>query len=398
MLGAIIFGLAGEISFGEFIDFMIQNYIQGEYVKPELLNLYWFLVFCPFIIIPCFCIRTKYKFLTNRVLRFTPSFGIFSIAVFVILFVFISEIILTKNIGILTLSTLSDSKENYTDYIIGRNTLYASMSNRFFGYLYMTIPFFSHIAVYNAVKAHDRRKWFFFAFALIAFITIVSIGVNQKAPLIIFYISIFVGVSMLIKFKLQYAFVLLLLILGIVNALQIFILGEEGWNLSLSFFHTLFRAPSSIPFYVNYYPTQLPFVGPDFGILANLHIPVKEATDNIEIHTVMWGQSFEKYGISGSVAAPFQFRAFAQAGLYFTIFNLILVSFFIRVLGWIYKTKLLGNDSVTHAFFTQSLIVFYFLSQTHIRDCLWSSYGMVWIIFGYFLLLILSMLFERKNS
>lgn len=398
MLGAIIFGLAGEISFGDFVDFMIESYIQGEYVKPELLNLYWFLVFCPFIIIPCFCIRTRYKLPKKFVLRFTPSFLVFSISVFVILFIFISEIILTNNIGILTLSTLSGSKENYTDYIIGRNDIYATMSNRFFGYLYMTIPFFSHIAVYNAIKTYDKRRWWlFFAISLIAFITLVSIGVNQKAPLIIFYISILAGISLLLKFNLKYAFIVPLLIFGIVNTLQVFIQGDDGWNILLSIFHTLFRAPASIPFYVNYYPTQLPYVGSDFGILANFHMPVKEATDNIEIHTIMWGQHFEKFGITGSVAAPFQFRAFAQAGLYFAIFNLILVSLFLRSLGWIYKTKLLGNNSVTHAFFAQSLIVLYYLSQTHIKDCLWSSYGILWIILGYILLLAVAILFERKN-
>ncbi len=398
MFGAIIFGLAGEISFGEFVDFMIDKYIQGEYVKPELLNLYWFLVFCPFLILPCFCMRSKYKLRPTNLLQFTPSFLIYSISVFIILLIIISEIIVTNNVGILTLSTLTGSKENYTDYIIGRNDIYASMSNRFFGYLYMTLPFFSHIAVYNAIKAPDKRRWIFFAVVLVLFITLISIGVNQKAPLVIFYISILVGISMLIKVKLKYTLLVPLLILVIVNTLQIFVQGNDGWNMLLSVFHTIFRAPASIPFYVNYYPGQLPFVGPDFGILARLHIPTKEAIDNIEMHTIIWGQFLEEFGVTGSVAAPFQFRAFAQAGFYFAIFNVILVSFFLSILGWIYKTELLGNHAITHAFFTQSLIVLYFLSQTHIKDCLWSSYGIIWIIQGYLLLLAVAIIFRKRNN
>ena len=58
---------------------------------------------------------------------------------------------------------------------------------------------------------------------------------------------------------------------------------------------------------------------------------------------------------------------------FFAIFNIFLVALFMRFLTWVYKNKILGEDSVSHAFYTQSLIVLYFLSQTHIRDCLWSS-------------------------
>jgi hypothetical protein len=398
MLGSIIFGLAGEVSFGEFVDFMIDNYIQGEYIQPDLLNLYWFLVFSPFLILPFFCMRSKYIFKPAKFLKFTPSFLVYSITVLIIMLIFITEIIMTNNIGIITLSTLTGSKENYTDYIIGRNDIYSSMSNRFFGYLYMTLPFFTNIAVYNALKAPDRHRWIFCSVVLILFITIISIGVNQKAPLLIFYISILAGISMLIKVKLKFILLVPVLILLIVNALQIFVQGDDGWNMLFSFFHTIFRAPASMPFYVNYYPRQLPFVGPDFGILANLHIPAKEATDNIEMHTIMWGQFFEKFGVTGSVAAPFQFRAFAQAGLFFAIVNVVLISFFLRTLGWIYKTNVLGCHAITHAFFTQSLIVLYFLSQTHIKDCLWSSYGVIWIIHGYILLLVVGMVFRISNK
>lgn len=402
MFGAIIFGIADKLSFGVLIDFVIDTYIQGEFVKSHLENLYWFLLFSPIIILPIFSLDFKCRLRLNNPIKFNLSSNAFAIATLIIISIFIGEIIISDNIGILTLNNLTNSKENYADYIIGRADVFNSMSNRFFGLLYMTLPFFSHISIYNSFKRKGERIWPLLSLILVVLITIVSIGVNQKAPLIIYFISLIIGINFVKKFNTVLIIVVPLIVLVLVNTLQVFIQGTEGWNFALSFFHTIFRAPASIPFYVNYYPEQLPFVGVDFGILANLYIPATEATDNVEIHTIMWGQSFESEGVTGTVASPFQYRAFAQAGLLFSILNIIIVSFFIKFLGWVIKSNGLSDKSISHGFFTQSLIVLYFVSQTHIKDCIWSSYGVIWLIKGFILLLVIEFILmvtrEKKKS
>lgn len=396
VIGAIVFGLADNFSYGELIDFALDSYLQGEYVSESKKLLYWFLVFSPFFLFPIFSIKLfSFK-------EFTWSFysdsspKVFLIATIFILGVFIAEIIISNNLGILTLSNLSGSKENYTDYILGRSEFFTSMSNRFFGYLYMTLPFLSHIAIYNVIKTKSKLFWTSISFFLITLIVIVSIGINQKAPLIIFFISIIVGISLIKKLNYLVFLIAPIVILSIVNAIQIFVQGEDGWNVLLSIFHTFFRAPSSIPFYVNYYPDKFNFVGVDFGFLSLFHIPTIDATDNADIHTVIWGQSFEQFGVTGTVAAPFHFRAFAQAGLLFSILNIFLVSTFFKLLSWVYQKFVFGDKAICHAFYTQSLIVLYFLSQTHIKDCLWSSYGIIWIFHGFLILLIVSIIFNKK--
>lgn len=386
MLGAIIFGFANIISFNEIIDLIIETYIQGEYVQPHLQNLYWFLLFSPFIFLPLFCLEFRFKKINLNKFHFNLTQQGFLLSTVIILGFFFAEIYSTDNLGILTLSNLTNSKENYADYIIGRADVFNTMSNRFFGFLYMTLPFFSHISIYNACKKNNSKFWLIISSILIIIITVVSIGVNQKAPLVIYFISLFIGLSSIIKFN-KFLFIgAPLVILLIINFLQVFIQGSDGWTLTLSFFHTIFRAPSSIPFYVNYYPEKFPFVGIDFGILANFYIPTSDALDNYDIHTVMWGQGFEADGVNGTVAAPFHFRAFAQAGLFFSIFNIFILSFFIKLIGSIKRSNFFSDSSISHAFFSQSLIVLYFLSQTHIKDCLWSSYGIIWIFKGVFLL------------
>lgn len=108
----------------------------------------------------------------------------------------------------------------------------------------------------------------------------------------------------------------------------------------------------------------------------------------------MWVQSFEKLGIEGSVAAPFHFRAYAQAGLFFSIFNFLLVALFIRFIAFIIKKPIITDNSMSFGLYAQSLIILYYLSQTHIRDCIWSSYGLVWLLHGFLIIFFVGLLLK----
>lgn len=390
-IGAAIIVLNQFISLSEILDSAIYAYIKGEVINIEKLNLYFFLLFSPFIILPLASIKSPI-IKPISYMRFNLNFSIFMIGFILMFSFFLYEIIMTGNIGVLTLSAFGDSRLDYNEYILGRNKLFSSMSNQFFGYLYMTFPLFCHISIYKTIE-NKSKKWLIVSVFIFLIISVVSIGINQKAPLIIFYISIIAGLTITSKVNWKYILISSIGIFLIINIIQLYVIGDSGWNMILSFFHILFRAPASIPYYVNYYPDLIPFTGTDFGILAKF-TEVKSATDNIDIHSIMWGQDFLNYGIEGSVSAPFQVRAYAQNGLFFTIINILFVALFIRIISWIYKNKIFGDESISYGFLAQSFIVFYYLSQTNIKDCIWSSYGIVWIFHGIIILLIVSLLYK----
>ena len=239
MLGAIIFGLAGHFSFGNIIDAAIDAYLQGEYVLQENTNKYWFLVFSPFFILPLLCINVSVKKIAFKRVEFNCTPIVFFVALCFILILFFGEIFLTNNTQIITLSALSSSKEDYSEYIIGRNDIYSNMSNRFFGYLYITLPFFSHVSI---SKAFSKKSpfWIVCSVVLVLIIIIVSIGINQKAPLIIYFISIFIGISLYKKLSRIIFFIIPLFILATINIIQVFVQGDDGWGIMLCIFHTLF--------------------------------------------------------------------------------------------------------------------------------------------------------------
>ena len=179
---------------------------------------------------------------------------------------FLYEIIMTGNIGVLTLSAFGDSRLDYNEYILGRNKLFSSMSNQFFGYLYMTFPLFCHISIYKTIE-NKSKKWLIVSVFIFLIISVVSIGINQKAPLIIFYISIIAGLTITSKVNWKYILISSIGIFLIINIIQLYVIGDSGWNMILSFFTSCLELQHQYH-YVNYYPDLIPFTGTDSGILA----------------------------------------------------------------------------------------------------------------------------------
>ena len=391
VIGGILIGTKNLIDYPNQLNSAIIFYVQNEFVYGSKLKLFWELLFLPFIILP---ITLLFKLKFKKIKKFYVNVGKskFTISLFIVFSFFIYEIIFSGNLSLLTSLNFLETKNNYDELIIGRNHYFSSLGNIYFGILYMTLPFFSHISLYKYLKSKSN---FWFRYFILLFITITyfNISINQKAPLVIYFLSIIISYSFCKKIKIRSYFIFFLLSFFLINTLMVFTLGQESWNGLFTLFHAFFRAPAALPYYVNLYPDLVPFTGIDFGIKSLLRLPNITATDNIDVHTFLWGQSFKKFGIMGSVAAPFQFRAYAQAGLTFSFFSIILAGLYMRFFTFIYRNEFFGK-SLTHAFIVQSLINLYYLSQTHIKDVLWSSYGICWVFFGVIICIVVDYTFR----
>lgn len=264
----------------------------------------------------------------------------------------------------------SDIAGDYQSIILLRGQMMSVLGDTFYGILYMALPSFAHLALYQTVK---KREWsWLVAFLLTSFlIVIITLSTMQKSILFVYMISIVLGLLVLGVVKSWIVPIAGVAGIIILTVIQLFTLGGE-WSVLDSIIHVFFRMANSFPFYVNLFPDIIPFQGIDFFLdMAGIGT---SPDDNLVVFdymfpTVNWTQ--------GSAAAPSHMRAYAQGGILNSLFVL-------TITGWImvflarFRKHLDGPFFYT--IFIQGLILLYYMTQTSIRECLVSSYGLRWVI------------------
>jgi hypothetical protein len=85
---------------------------------------------------------------------------------------------------------------------------------------------------------------------------------------------------------------------------------------------------------------------------------------------------FPNSPLGTALPAPAHVEAYAQGGLMFAVFVTVLLGIMIAAVARLRAAA--GRSAVWHAFYIQSLVMLYYLTQTSIRGALWDSYGLYW--------------------
>lgn len=281
----------------------------------------------------------------------------------------------------------NEISRNFSTAIRLRTEMFNNLGGIFYGLIYQTLPFISHVAFFQALRT--RRIFWRIAFAS-SFLTICFLDLStiQKAPVLIYVTSLAIGAIALRVAKLKTVLGTALIIVGSITAMQRLLLGDWDWLQSI--YLVFFRMASSLPFYFEVYPDRIDFTGIDFG--QDIFGFGPGPRDNIDVFDHMYTGGFE---VQGNVSAAAHIRAYTQGGVPYAMVTLVIIGWAIKKLGDLSKYI---QQPLAYGLYASGMVFLYHLTQTSLREALISSYGIIWALAGYFILKSTNILTSAKNT
>ncbi len=258
---------------------------------------------------------------------------------------------------------------DYTAIILLRNDVIEKLGNYFAGIVYVSLPTLSHCALAECVR--ERRLAWRVLFGLTFTVTaLLCVAIMQKSPLLIYTMSLSFGLVYLGVIRPR---TLALVSLAGFATLSVLIWLSTGqWGLRITAELMVFRTASAFPWYVKLYPDVLPHFGADFGLhLLGIVTPPR---DNLDVFAYMYPSVT---WVQGASAAPAHIRAFAQAGVGFSVAVLCFIGVAIAAVD---ELRVRARGPLRYAAYMQGLMFLYYLTQVSVVDALLSSYGLCWAL------------------
>jgi hypothetical protein len=337
---------------------------------------YWGLLFAPLLITPLValaCCRLHYFPKRTNLVRVGQAAGV-QLVPFLLVFGGFSGycfLLLYQNGYLYNLDVANTLNGDYFALMILRNDMFTVLRNHFFGFVYITLPTLSMVALYQAVRQPGWAWLWAFLFTVLV-TAILCLVIIQKSLITLYVVCLGIGLLELKVIRLRTlaiffagAFVLLTLLQSI---------AVEDWSIGQSVDLVIYRLACSYPYYLVLYPDAIPHFGIDFGFhYLGLVDPPQDnvAVFNYMYPTVNW--------IQGAVAAPAHVRAYAQAGVLFSLLTLASFGVFIKLVGDLHRNI---RGPLSFGMYIQSLVFLYYLTQISLVDAVLSSYGIVWAVVG----------------
>lgn len=271
---------------------------------------------------------------------------------------------------------------DFKSTILLRHQMMDAMNGRgiyYYEIAYVSLPTLSWVAFYKMFKNDDKdwRILFWLQFLAVVFLLLSSI---QKAPLLIYFIGVAIGLAYLGKLKVHRLVILGILGVTLLTFMQSYYV--DDWSSLMTIFHSIFRLSSSFIYYVIVYPQYEPYQSINYGLgLLGFGVSMN---DNLIIFDYMYPDVF---WTQGAAAAASHLRAYTQGGVVWACVALVIVSLFIRFLGCLRQSL---SGPIGFAFLVQSGVSLYYLTQTSIRGAFLESYGLLWAVLPLFFLIVLS--------
>ena len=353
---------------------------------------YWCLVWAPLLLVNLSARIFYRRFqLAGRAVSRWTDLGVQPIsiaAVAVVMFTYcLLNLALHGYLGFGLLDVTSDA--NYRLNIQLRTEMAGMLGAWQFGLVYMALPAACVVALLVAIRRRTISAWLLTA-VLSAMIVLLDGITRTKSHLLVFALALVLASSF--AGLLRWRGVLLAGVIGIaLLAIQESLLGGGigiDWLGALA--NVIFRMASGIPFYVDIFPSQIPFVGIDLGQSAIGFAP--GLAPNIEVANLMnptetWVQS--------SVPAPAHVAAYAQAGVAWSFVVMAAVGVFLAFVGQVLAS---ARSEIGVALGIGGCISGYYMTQTDFAGAFLHAYGFKWWVLTIVLLIIVQRVLVRAQG
>lgn len=347
-----------------------------DWLLPGDTASYWIIVLAPFIVVnllaPMLYPRMRpLAIFAARNLGFQVSLP--SVALVGVLLVAYCTFNLAQH-GYLGVGLLSSENVGfYRENIQLRAAMAQELGNAHFGIVYMALPAVCITALVRAVQTRSASWWLLCGLLCLGAVYMYMTTLT-KSNLLIFLIGLGVAIYTLGMIRIKGVAIAAALALLLLSVQEALLAGTGLLELLATLSNVVMRLSSAVPFYVEVFPQQEPFVGIDYG-LGWFGIGPEVAPNlvvfNYMFPSITW--------VQGAAPAAAHVSAYAQAGLWFSLLTLVFVAVFIAFFG------MLGNvarSALARAAFVGGGVMCYYATQTDFVGTLNHSYGYKWWLFG----------------
>lgn len=365
--------VAGAILIGFSDGDVLADHLKGNVVVPAASDepfRYWLLLLAPLVltlpIVAAFQRRSARR--SSRGLQFQTGKVEFCLVASVV----VAAIAYSSGGSLPSLYTQADLSGlygNYSGIVDSRLQLFDSLNARAFGLIYSALPALCHVALFNA-KQSGKKAWLTLFGVSSTIAGVYLAGTFQLAPLAVFGVALVASAEQLGYIELGGRRLVivaagLLAVTLLVNAVK-----SGEFEIEAAVMALIFRMPMAFPFYVTAFPDSIPFIGIDWtGPMLGRGVDPGTSFSMAQF-------VYPRSPIGSAMTAPAHVEAYAQGGVLYAMTTIVVIALFIA--GVARVRQLARRSAIWHAFYIQSLVMLYYLTQTSLRGVIWDSYGLYW--------------------
>ena len=339
---------------------------------------YWYLLLAPLVIPVCAAalLTPRWKRAISSISSNHPTRWQF-IAVFGGLASFAIFRIFLSGYGVLdALLSIGNLQGDSTTLVERRMALFDTGTTIAFGIVYSGLPALSHVALF---KAKDSRK----SWRVIALLAVIATVVLSIATFVIGHAIVFIAALLVSATHLRWVRMTWAKAGTFGLAFLLLLQGANDWKFGdWTFFenarHIFFRMPAAYLYYLDCFPSTVPFLGTDWvGALTGRGV---DPGAPFIVSQFMYPGSIA----GGAMAAPAHVQGYAEGGVLNAMLCVAMIGVLIAGVALLRRKSRSG--AIWHALYIQGLVMLYFSTQGSFRGIVWHSYGFVWSLLPLLLL------------
>jgi|SRR6185295_15471950 len=257
----------------------------------------------------------------------------------------------------------------YRENIQLRAEMARVLGDMHYGFIYMGIPAVCITAFIRALQLR-RASWWLLTACLFAALCVLYVTTLTKGNIIVFFVALGVAAYLMGAIRIRGIVMAGLSSLVVLTALDALLAGSGLLEFAATVSNIVLRLSSAIPFYVDVFPAQEPFVGIDLGLQwfgIGPDLPANLVVFNYMYPKITW--------VQGAAPAAAHISAYAQGGMAWSLLIMALIG---AVIGFFGALGNVARSAIARSAFVGGVIACYYTTQVDFAGVFNHSYGYKW--------------------